>query len=157
MISARLTGDGQVALKTMGDAAQSGVGRAIAKLGDALKNNVQQNKLSGETLQVHSGLHRQGIAVRIEQSGTGINATVYSGVRYAAAQQFGFAGTVGVRASLRRIKVAFGRPIAAMTIGVGGYRRHMDLPQRLFLRSNLDDMTAEMGEGIEAALREAVR
>jgi len=157
VISAQFAGDkaAQDRLEARGDAAQSAIGRAIVKLGNDLKSNVQQ-KLSGEVLQVRSGALREGIAVRIEESGAAVKTTVYSDARYAAAQEFGFTGTVSVRASLRRIKSAFGRPIAATTIGVATFSRRMNLPQRSFLRSALDDMATDIGQQIGDAVREAL-
>jgi hypothetical protein len=158
MISTSLIGAGPAIdrLQAMRDAASSGVARAIAKLGIDLQNNVQQNKLSGQVLQVRSGSLRQSIAVQIDRSDTTVSATVSSDLDYAAAQEYGFAGSVNVRASLRQIKEAFGHPITAETIGVGAYSRRTDLPQRSFLRSALDELTPDIGASIEDALREAL-
>ena len=157
MISANLVGDTAAPgrLSSMRDAANQGIARAIAKLGIDLQNNVQQNKLSGQVLQVRSGSLRQSIAMRIDQSDTTVSATVSSDLDYAAAQEYGFTGTVNVRASLRQIKEAFGHPIAAQTIGVGAHSRRMDLPERSFLRSALDDIAPDIHAGVEHALREA--
>lgn len=158
MISANLVG-GAVALgrlSAMRDAANQGIARAIAKLGTELQNNVQQNKLSGQVLQIRSGSLRQSIAVRVDQSATAVSATVSSDIDYAAAQEYGFSGTVNVQASLRQIKEAFGHPIAAKTIGVGAHSRRMDLPERSFLRSALDEMAPDISAGVEDALREAL-
>jgi Bacteriophage HK97-gp10, putative tail-component len=158
VISANLVGASAALdrLRAMGDAASSGVARAIAKLGIDLQNNVQQNKLSGQVLQVRSGSLRQSISVQVNQSDTAISATVYSDLDYAAAQEYGFTGVVNVRASLRQIKEAFGHPITAESIGVGAYSRRMDLPQRSFLRSALDDMAPDVDAGVKDALREAL-
>lgn len=158
MISAGLVGDAAALarLRAAPEAAGSGVARAIAKLGLDLQNNVQQNKLSGEVLQVRSGSLKQSIALQVDQTDAAASATVYSDVAYAAAQEYGFTGTVNVRASLRQIKEAFGRPISAKAVSVGAYGRRMDLPQRSFLRSALDDMAPDIGAGIADALREAL-
>ena len=157
MITAELHGAAAAVdrLHVLREEAVAGVARAIARLGFDLQSNVRQNKLSGQTLRVHSGALRDSIAVRTEQSAITVAATVYSDLDYAAAQEYGFFGTVGVRAGLRQIKEAFGRPIAAKTIGVGAYARRMDLPQRAFLRSALDDMSPEIEEQLAGVLREA--
>jgi len=63
---------------------------------------------------------------------------------------------VSVTASLRRIREAFGRPIAEKTVNVRGYQRRMDLPERSFLRSALDDMGPTIRDEVQAALTEAV-
>lgn len=158
MISASLLGAAAALdrLRVMRDAASAGVARAIAKLGLDLQNSVQQDRLSGQVLQVRSGLLKQSIALQIDQSGSTIGATVYSDLDYAAAQEYGFTGTVNVRASLREIKQAFGHPIAAKSISVGAHSRRMDLPQRSFLRSALDDMAPDIAANIEDAVREAL-
>ena len=158
MIAARLVGDSAALgrLTAMRQDANQGIARAIAKLGIDLQNNVQQDKLSGQVLQVRSGALRQSIAGQVDDTGSAVHTTVYSALNYAAAQEYGFSGTVNVRASLRQIKEAFGHPIAAETIGVAGHARRMELPERSFLRSALDDMTPDIAAGIESALREAI-
>jgi phage gpG-like protein len=158
VISASLVGDGVLLdrLRQMPGDARAGVARAIAQLGVDLQNNIQQNKLSGAVLRVRTGSLRQSILVQIDQSDTATTATVSSNLGYAAAQEYGFSGTVNVRAGLRQIREAFGRPIAAKTVSVRGYSRRMDLPERSFLRSALDDMTPDISADIEDALREAI-
>jgi phage gpG-like protein len=158
LISADLFGEAPALdqLRAMRDAANQGIARAITKLGVDLENNIQRNKLSGQVLRTRSGSLRQSIAVGIDASGAASAATVSSDLDYASAHEFGFTGTLSVPASLRRIKEAFGRPIAAKTIGVGAHSRRMDLPKRSFLRSALDDMAPDIGAGIEDALRRAL-
>jgi len=158
LISANLLGEAPALdrLRAMRDAADQGLARAITKLGIDLRNNIQQNKLSGQVLHARIGSLRQSIAVQIDPSDTAVGATVSSHLDYASAHEYGFTGTVNVGASLRRIKEAFGHPIAAKTIGVGAHSRRMDLPERSFLRSALDGMAPDIGAGIEDALRKAL-
>jgi len=158
MISADLLGDKPALdrLRALPDAANAGLARVIAKLGIDLQNHIQQDKLSGQVLAVRSGALKSSIEVATDRSAAVVTATVSTDVDYAAAQEYGFSGTVNVRASLRQIKEAFGRPIAAKTISVGGYSRRMNLPERSFLRSALDDMTADISAGVEDALRGAI-
>jgi phage gpG-like protein len=158
VISAVLAGDGAVLdrLRQIPEAARAGVARAVAQLGIDLQNNVQQNKLSGGVLRARSGALRESIMVQVDQGGTAATATVSSNLNYAAVHEFGFAGTVSIPAGLRQIKEAFGRPIATKAISVRAYSRRIDLPERSFLRSALDDMTPDISAGIEDALREAI-
>lgn len=158
MISADLLGDGPALarLRALPDAANAGLARAVAQLGIALQSSVQQDKLSGQVLNVRSGALKSSIDVAIERNTTGVTATVFTDLDYAAAQEYGFSGTVNVKASLRLIKEAFGFPIAAKTISVGAHSRRMNLPERSFLRSALDDMTADISTGVEDALRQAI-
>ncbi len=122
----------------------------------ALQGDIQHDKLSGQALRVQSGKLKSSIAVETKKSATGVTATVFTDLDYAGAQEYGFTGTVNVRASLRVIKQAFGRPIAAKTIAVRAHSRRMDLPERSFLRSALDDMAPDISAGVEDALREAI-
>jgi phage gpG-like protein len=159
MISAELLGDGPALdrLRALRDSANAGLARAIAKLGIDLQNHVQQDKLSGQVLKVRSGALRSSIDVETDQSATTITTTVFTDhLDYAAAQEYGFFGTVNVRASLRQIKEAFGHPIAAKTISVRAHSRQVDLPARSFLQSALDDMAPNISADVEDALREAI-
>jgi phage gpG-like protein len=143
-------------LRALGDLANSAIARAIAKLCIDLQKHVQQDKLSGQVLAVRSGALKSSINVATDQKETRTTATVYTNLDYATAQEYGFSGTVNVRASLRQIKEAFGRPIVEKTIAVHPHDRHMTLPERSFLRSALDDITADISAGVEDALREAI-
>jgi hypothetical protein len=158
VITAYLVGDQRVLerLSALPDAVNSGLLRAITRLGIELQRDVQQNKLSGQVLRSRTGSLRSSIDLRIDQNGGAITASVFSDSRHAGAQEYGFAGTVSVRASLRRITEAFGRPIAGKTINVRSYNRRMDLPERSFLRSALEDIRPAIREEVEAALAEAV-
>lgn len=158
MITAYLVGDEQLLerLRTLPDAVNSGLARSITQLGIDLQRNVQQDKLSGQVLRSRSGSLKSSIDLRVDQSGGAITASVFTDSPYAAVQEYGFAGTVSVRASLRRIREAFGRPIAEKSISVRGYDRRIDIPERSFLRSALEDMTPAIRDRIEAALAEAV-
>ena len=158
MISAELLGDEPALdrLRALPDVANAGLALAIAKLGIALQSHVQQDKLSGEVLKVRSGALKSSIDVRIDKSAAGVTATVFTDLDYAAAQEYGFSGTVNVRASLRLIKQAFGRPIGTKTVSVRAHSRQMDLPARSFLQSALDDMAPNISADVEDALRETI-
>lgn len=158
MITAYLVGDQQVLerLRALPKDVNSGLLRAITQLGIELQRDVQQNKLSGQVLRSRTGSLKSSIDLRVDGSGGAITASVFTDSRYAGVQEYGFAGTVSVRASLRRVTEAFGRPIAEKTINVRAYNRRMDLPERSFLRSALEDMTPAIREGVEEALVEAV-
>ena len=158
MITARLVGDDAVLawLRATPDAIASGIGRAISQLGIELQRKVQEDELSGQILAARSGSLRSSIGVEVDEESEKVSATVFSDSQYAYAHEYGFAGTVDVRASLRRMAEAFGRPISGKTINVRAYRRRMDLPERSFLRSALEDMDPAIREEVEAALLEAL-
>ena len=158
MISAQLVGDEQLLqrLRALHDTINAGLARCITQLGIDLQRNVQQDKLSGQVLKTRTGTLKSSIDCRVGQSARGATADVFTALRYAAAQEYGFTGTVSVGASLRRIRQSFGRPIAEKTISVRAYDRRMSLPERSFLRSALEDMTPAIGEAINAAVAEAI-
>ena len=158
MITAYLVGDQQLLdrLRALPDAINSGLVRSITQLGIDLQRNVQQDKLSGQVLKSRNGVLKSSVDLRVEQSARSVTTSVFTDLRYGAAQEYGFARTVSVGASLRRIREAFGRPIAEKTISVRAFNRRMDLPERSFLRSALEDMTPAIRKGVEAALAEAV-
>jgi hypothetical protein len=158
VISAYLVGDEQLLerLRGISDAVNSGLARCITQLGIDLQRNVQQDKLSGQVLKSRTGTLKSSIDRRVDQNARGATTDIFTALRYGAAQEYGFTGTVSVGASLRRIREAFGRPIAEKTISVRAYDRRMALPERSFLRSALDDMTPAIREAVDAALAEAV-
>jgi Bacteriophage HK97-gp10, putative tail-component len=158
VITAYLVGDMQLLerLRALPHAINSGLLRGITQLGIELQRHVQQDKLSGQVLRSRTGSLRSSIGLQVDQSGGAVTASVFTDSRYAGVQEYGFAGTVSVRASLRRIREAFGRPIAEKTISVRAYDRHMDLTERSFLRSALEDMAPAIRDEVEAALAEAV-
>jgi hypothetical protein len=158
VISACLVGDEQTLerLRALPEAVNSRLLAAITRLGIELQADVQQDKLSGQVLRSRTGSLRSSIDFRVDQSGSTFTASVFTDRRYAGAQEYGFVGLVSVRASLRRIREAFGRPIAEKTISIRAYDRRMDLPERSFLRSALEDMTPIIRDGVEAALADAV-
>lgn len=158
MITAYLVGDEQLLerLRALPDAINSGLARSITQLGIDLRRNVRQDKLSGQVLRSRTGALKSSIDLRVDQGARIVSASVFTDLRYGAAQEYGFAGTVSVGASLRWIREAFGRPIAEKTITVRAHSRRMDLAERSFLRSALEDMTPEIRDEVEAAIREAV-
>jgi hypothetical protein len=158
VITAYLVGDVQLLerLRALPDAINSGLLRGITELGIALQRHVQEDKLSGQVLRSRTGSLRSSISLQVDQNGGGVTASVFTDSRYGGVQEYGFAGTVSVRASLRRIREAFGRPIAEKTISVRAYDRRIDLPKRSFLRSALEDMAPVIRDEVGAALAEAV-
>jgi hypothetical protein len=158
VIAAHIVGDQEILarLRAIPDAIDTGLARAITKLGIDLQSKVQQDELSGQALAVRSGSLKSSIELLVDQAAAGITATVYSDSDYAHAHEFGFAGTVDVRASLRNIKEAFGRPISEKTITVRAYRRRMNLPERSFLHAAMEEITPAIRDELDAAFREAV-
>ena len=158
MITAHLVGDEEVLarLRSIPGAVNTGLVRTVTKLGLDLQRRVQQDGLSGQTLAVRSGLRKSTIDLSLEQSGDYVTATISSGSEYAHADEFGFTGTVDVRAGLRRVKEAFGRPTSEKLINTRAHSRRMALPERSFLLSALEEMGSAIRDEVEAAVREAL-
>jgi phage gpG-like protein len=158
VITAVLVGDDRILarLHAMAGEANSGVVRAISRLAIDLQRKVQQDELTGEVLSARSGSLKSSIDLRVDQSTSTVTATVFSDSRYARVHEFGFAGTVNVKASLRTITKVFGLPIPPKMINVRAHSRKMDLPERSFLRTALEDMAPAIKDEVGAALRETL-
>jgi phage gpG-like protein len=158
VISAHLAGDERVLakLRDMPVSINSGLLKAITKLGIDLQQKVQQDELTGQMLAARSGSLRSSIDLQIDRSTTEVTASVFTDSSYARAHEFGFSGTVNVRASLRRVTEAFGRSISEKIVNVRAHSRRMNLPERSFLRSALEEMAPAIREEVEASLRETI-
>jgi phage gpG-like protein len=154
VITVELVGDRELAarLEAMPGRVREGLARAVTRLGLELQRKVQAEKLSGQVLRVRTGSLRSSINTEISESADAVSASVGTNIRYGRVHEYGFDGKVGVRAHLRRIAEAFGRPIRPTTQSVRAHSRHIHLPERSFLRSALREMQPQ----IEAGLREAV-
>jgi hypothetical protein len=123
-------------------------------LGASLEDAVRDN-LGGGVLQRRSGRLAAGVTLDVEAGDGGIAVSVGAGdVPYAAFQEYGFHGTETIRAHLRTIRQAFGRPIAPRAISVKSYIRHVDYPAHSFLRSALADIAPGALTQIDAAVGE---
>lgn len=130
----------------------------ITRLAVRLGRNVQKDKLSGQVLNVRSGRLRRTIGHVVEVNTNIVAGIVSTPVVYAPPHEYGFEGTVNVKAHLREIKQAFGRPITTRAVQVSAHTRDVKLPERSFLRSALREMEAAgvPREEIDAALKRAI-
>ncbi|MGN7055446.1 HK97 gp10 family phage protein, partial [Neisseria sp. P0003.S004] len=70
---------------------------------------------------------------------------VNTNVRYGVAHEYGFAGTVNDKASMRQIRQVFGRPLKSPRyVQNRAHSRNVKLPERSFLRSALSHMNTEI-------------
>ncbi len=130
-------------------AIRAALAQKFASLAQELHDKIANEKLDGAALLSRSGRLRQSILASLGLDGASLSA---DGVAYAAAHEYGFHGDESVAAHSRTIKEAFGRAITPKTILVQAFSRHMNLPERSFMRSSLD----EMQDKIAQTLREAV-
>jgi hypothetical protein len=123
-------------------------------LGIALQDTVRDN-LGGKVLRKRSGRLTAGVDVAVTSAGNDVGVSVgVADVPYAAYQEFGFHGTETMRAHLRTIKEAFGRPIAPRAVAVRSFARRVDYPAHSYLRSALAAVAPEALAQIDAAAAE---
>lgn len=145
-------------LRSYGDKVQTAIVQSVGRSALRLQREVMQNRLSGQVLNVRTGNLRRSIHQRVTNTGGAVIGEVNTNVRYGAAHEYGFAGTVNVKASLRQVRQAFGRPLKSPRyVQVRAHSRNVRLPERSFLRSALRDMRpiieADLQKSIEGALR----
>jgi phage gpG-like protein len=155
--------------------------RAMNRLTIMVQARVKE-KLSGEVLHVRTGTLRRSINREVRASGSAgmIEGIVGTNVEYAAAHEYGFDGTVTVRAHIRRLTT--NKKAEALTSATGaatkiarwvgrkgtdrfvkGYAdvaahtRHMHLPERSFLRSALKEYEPVINVELQRALLEAFK
>lgn len=118
------------------------VREAMVKSVAIVQAHVVKEKLSGQVLKRQTGHLARSIKTQIK--GTGLNSHgiigVHGNLKYAAAHEYGYKGTVTVPSHKRTITKAFGRSLnGSVTFTVGSYRMKMNLPERSFLRTALND------------------
>lgn len=145
--------------------------RAMNRVTIGVQAHVKADKLSGQVLHVQTGTLRRSINREVRVNGGEIEGIVGTNVEYAAAHEYGFHGTVTVRAHIRRISTSIkSQAIGSMHNRVGrasknkyfkGYAdvrehsRKVDLPERSFLRSALKDYLPVAQVEFQRALLEA--
>lgn len=160
MITVTLVGDAELKAKlaAMGPGVHSKILREMSQLTIELQRNVQ-GKLSGEVLKNRTGTLRRSITQRVEDHDAQILGIVGADMRearYAAAHEYGFHGSVEVKEHERRISMAFGKPITPRTITVGAHPMRMNLPERSYLRSALQEFEARAVAGLDQAVKDAI-
>ena len=123
----------------------------IEDLAQRLEQRVKEN-LSGAVMQSRSGSLRDSIEMRLEPAA----AALVARTKYAAAQEYGFVGEESVCAHSRAIREAFGRAISPKTIFVRAFARAMDLRERSYMRSALDEMQDEVASALSDAVEEGL-
>jgi phage gpG-like protein len=118
-----------------------------------LTNHIKSGKLSGQVLKVRTGRLRNSIHNVNTENENGFKSIVKTDVKYAAVHEYGFSGSVSVKAHMRTIKQAFGKSIAPTTILIGGHSRSVNMPERSFMRSALNDIKDNLFRDINEAVK----
>lgn len=131
---------------------------AIAAQAQMLVGVIQDEKLSGQVLNVRTGRLRDSVTYDLRADDTGITATITApatspaGVPYGLIQEQGYSGTV--RAHVRTITQAFGRSIAPRQITAPAHP--MTLPPRPFMGPALAENSPAITTALTAALAQAL-
>lgn len=137
---------------------RTGMSGLITRLTMQLLIAVKGSKLSGQVLNVRTGKLRRSINQRVTGVDTPtVTGTVGTNTVYARPHEYGFKGKVPVREHLRMQKMAFGRSIEPVQVTVKSHPRNMNLPERSFLRSALQDMSTQIDTQTNATILEAIK
>lgn len=120
---------------------------------------VQSAKLSGQMLKHRTGTLSESIfrGSSVSEQGGNEIVTIGTNVEYAAIHEFGYNGPESVKAHLRMMSQAFGRPVAnPRKIEIGAFTREMHMPERSFLRSTLKDKAEDFRQGLREVTNRAV-
>lgn len=156
MLTARVIGAAQVqaGLALVPERTRARVRKTIAALTLEILRKVKAEKLSGQVLRNQTGTLRRSINQRVEDSPLGITGSVGTNLRYGKRWEQGYTGPEQVKAHMRAIKQAWGRPLATpVRVQVRAFTRQLDIKARPFLRPVLDEMRAEVLARLEAAVR----
>lgn len=176
MISGTITGDKEVSrrLRALPDGIRSRVVDSIGKLSYRLELKVVREKLKGQVLKVRTGTLWHSINSRLLTDKNAVVGVVSTNVGYGKAHEYGFSGPVTVKEHLRKIRTqgkmslrsvkghdmkVWTKKRGALTGGVAtvaAHTRHVDLPERSFLRSALSDMRPEIMAELDRAIAEGV-
>lgn len=147
--------DNQVDFNELNDQVRAEIRRTINALTLKLQRTVQEDKLSGQNLNVQSGRLRGSISSKVEEAADYIEGTVGAGgalVRYAFVHEFGLEKALNIKAHLRTIKQAFGRPITPKQINIAAHTRKAYFLERRFMRDSLDEVAKIVPKNIDAAI-----
>lgn len=160
MITGHVFGGDEVVkrLLGLGPKLQSNLARFIAKKAIALQRHVIQDKLTGQVLRVRTGTLRRSITFRVEKGSSAVYGIVGTNISYGRTHEYGFSGSQAVKAHLRMMRQAWGKPVSdPHQIQIRQFARKVNLPERSFLRSALNDMRGEIREGLEKEIQGTLR
>lgn len=135
--------------------------RVLTKLSIEVQAAVKAEKLSGQVLHVRTGTLRRSINRKVFEDASGFYAQVGTNVKYAAAHEYGFTGSVSVKSHLRRVyskllKKPKGKESIRQVV-VREHRRFVNLPERSFLRSTVKEMFPRIQRELKAAALRALK
>lgn len=144
--------DGDAKLTAKADQINEDVRQSIVRSTLKLLIKVKREKLNGQVLNKRTGRLGRSITQKIIDLSNGVTGIVGTNVEYAAAHEYGFNEEVTVKAHLRMIKMAFGKSITPKQVSIKSHTRKVNLPEKSFLRSALEEMRKEIKEDLEVSI-----
>ena len=145
-------------LQSMDSRLEQELSTCIGMLTLKLQLRVKQHKLSGQVLKKRTGTLARSIDRLVEKNNSGISGVVNTNLAYGRVHEYGFTGTVNVKAHLRQVKQLFGRNLSQpITVQVRPHSRQVKFPERSFLRSALRNMQPEIEQQIKQAITKATQ
>jgi phage gpG-like protein len=160
MLKAWIVGDDAVIanLTAIPGRVRTALSAAVQAQAFALVDYVKSSKLSGQVLCNRTSHLRDSIHSEMQEDGDRISATVGTNVEYGAIHEYGYDGPESVKAHMRRITEAFGRPLKfPVWASVRPFTRTMHMPERSFLRSSLEEKADSIRQAIEQAVMAGVK
>jgi phage gpG-like protein len=154
-----VTGQGSVVrmLAAVGDGSRAKLVDTMKVVSFDIQQHVQREKLSGQVLNRRTGILRNSISERVQESTDAISAVVGTNVKYAAAHEYGIQRNVVVSAHYRMQTMAFGKPMKnPREVLVNQHSGYLNLPERSFLRSSLRDKAPQEIERIRVSMAELI-
>ena len=148
--------DVQVDFNSMDERVRHELWRTINALTLKLQRTIQEDMLTGQRLNVQSGRLRGSVSSKVDETTDAIEGTVRAGgahVPYIFTHEFGLKGSLGIKAHLRQIKQAFGRPISPKQVAVAAHSRNVEFRERRFMRDSLDEIAKIVPKNIDAAIQ----
>ena len=165
MLTGQIIGSEEVIARIQGTgpALRGAVMRYAKAFGINTMGYVRSEKLSGQVLNHRSGKLIDSIVERVEDSGDTISTKIGANTPYAAIHEYGFTGTENVKSYMRRTKAQMSvraRLRVSKFAGetqVKSFSRNMNMPQRSYLRSTLNEKRDEFRTGLQEAVTSGIR
>jgi len=159
IVTGTVTGDKEVGirLRNAPNQVRMSLRQAVTEQTIRLQRDIVTQKLQGQVLRVRTGTLQRSIDQVTTESGDTVTGMAWTNVKYAARHEFGFTGTESVKAHMRKIKQAFGRPIAEKEIAVKAFSRNIKYPARSFMRSALHDAEQRIIEALRLATHQGIQ
>lgn len=127
----------------------------IKKLTFKLQAKIKNDKLTGQVLNVRTGRLRRSINVEFQELGDGlIQGLVGTNTPYARIHEYGFNGEQQIKEHIQKRKQVFGRMLQSpIEITIRAHVRHINAPEKSFMRSALAELRPEIIEELQAATR----